>query len=646
MNITEIPSSKIYDKVNQKILKNKYTGYSFNINNTKQLLDINQPIYSYETNPSSVKDAAQREKGYYRGEARHMLNICEIEDYWSSSGASGLRVGVVGLTCRWCSYKIVFPKKTNYDLEQIQNIYTGTDSNNNPRISVSVTYKKISQIVRFNYSPNSTLDNNEGTFYNITQVGGESEDIVEGAYNIISEFSNSPDKDVSATASVKNRNNINSVLLDYDSNSDTFSCTITLQDYVRYYNRIGQYEAPISTTVYTHEPQKIKITFYGDKLETKSDDVVFEYAINSPNVFKLDDNEIMQTNSKIDGVSYENYVKNSIMNVWENGLETAELRCSISDYSDYFTKVKTKSISDIDKEMLFKNGDVVIPMVATPTGDKPMSKYSDSIPKRFMVMSTGISYDGALWQKLILQEYRQRFRVIADAQYGSKITASNYAPVLGEEVIISVEPSNYYSITKITINGEEKHIQHNDGYNEYQIVCSSDITIVAEAEYVGMQWHNVPILTNRYWTIGDTTYQIVYAEAPKTPTPTTAGEIRTVKTSVALSDINPELAARGIDDSGNTRITAYVDTTSFGSPLTSSKVVKKLLVQNRTIVAGENTNTGTAIATTDNKTVVNSYITGNWAEFTFTMTVERGDGTSITGYGEAIWRIVKIEQFY
>ena len=74
--------------------------------------------------------------------------------------------------------------------------------------------------------------------------------------------------------------------------------------------------------------------------------------------------------------------------------------------------------------------------------------------------------------------------------------------------------------------------------------------------------------------------------------------------------------------------------------------MKKLLVQNRTIVAGENTNTGTAIATTDNKTVVNSYITADWMEFTFTMTVERGDGTSITGYGEAIWRIVKIEQFY
>lgn len=645
MNITEIPSSKIYDKVNQKILKNKYTGYSFKLGDVKQAVNLGSILYAYESEPNPQKNVAQRIEGSYRGEARHIMNICEIENYWST-GSNSLDAGFVGLTSRWCSYRIVFPRMSNYNLTQIQKIYTGVDDSGNPRINTSITYKKTTQKVGFKYRPNSDNDFNNGTVYDLRNISSSDEN-VDGTYNITKETVKRPNTADSATVKIKDSNNIGTTQISYDEDSDTYSCVVTLQDYVKYYNiYVPNYQKETVMDVISHTPQKIKITFYGDKLEADSKDITFEYAINSANVLKLDDNEIMQTNSKIDGVDYKNYVKNSIMNVWGDGLETAELRCSVSDYSDYFTKVKTKSISDKNKEMLFKNGDVVIPMVATPTGDKPMSQYSDSLPKRFMVMSTGVSYDGALWQKLILQEYRQRFRVMANAQDGSKITASNYAPVLGEEVIISVEPSKYYSITKITINGEEKHIQHNDGYNEYQIVCSSDITIVAEAEYVGMQWHNVPILTNRYWTIGDTTYQIVYAEAPNTPTPTTAGEIRTVKTSVALSDINPELAARGIDDSGNTRITAYVDTTSFGSPLTSSKVVKKLLVQNRTIVAGENTNTGTAIATTDNKTVVNSYITGDWAEFTFTMTVEKGDGTSITGYGEAIWRIVKIEQFY
>lgn len=645
MNITEIPSSKIYDKKNQKILKNKYTGYSFNLGDIKQAVNLGSILYAYESEPSPQKNVAQRIEGSYRGEARHIMNICEIENYWST-GSNSLNAGFVGLTSRWCSYRIVFPRMSNYNLTQIQKIYTGVDNSGNPLINTSITYKKTTQKVGFKYRPNSDNDFNNGTVYDLRNISSSDEN-VDGTYNIIEETVKRPNTSDYATVKIKDSNNIGTTQISYDEVSDTYSCVVTLQDYVKYYNiYVPNYQKETVMDVVSHTPQKIKITFYGDKLEADSTDITFEYAINSANVFKLDDNEIMQTNSKIDGVDYKNYVKNSIMNVWGDGLETAELRCSVSDYSDYFTKVKTKSISDKDKEMLFKNGDVVIPMVATPTGDKPMSQYSDSLPKRFMVMSTGISYDGALWQKLILQEYRQRFRVIADAQYGSKITASNYAPVLGEKVIISVEPSKYYSITKITINGEEKHIQHNDGYNEYQIVCSSDITIVAEAEYVGMQWHNVPILTNRYWTIGDTTYQIVYAEAPNTPTPTTAGEIRTVKTSVALSDINPELATRGIDESGNTRITAYVDTTSFGSTSSSSKVVKKLLVQNRTIVAGENTNTGTAVATTGNNTVVNSYITADWREFTFTMTVEQGDGTNITGYGEAIWRIVKIEQFY
>lgn len=646
MNITKIPSSKIYDKINQKILKNKYTGYSFNLKDTKQSLGINQQLYSYETNPSSVKDAAQREKGYYRGEARHIMNICEIEDYWSDSGSSGFHAGFVGLTARWCSYRIIFPKKSNYNLEQIQKIYAGADSNGNSRINVSITYKKTTQPVRFMYKPNSTPDPNEGTVYNIS-VEDATEETVEGDYNIASEFNKSNFSNVSATASIKDKNNVKTVSLNYDSATDTYSCTLTLQDYVKYYNRAAAYKAVkngeyvdvgIYMNVYTHEPQKIKVTFYGDKLETKSDDIVFEYAINSPNVLKLDDNEIMQTNSKIDGANYENYVKNSIMNVWSDGLETAELRCSISDYSDYFTKVKTKSVIDKDKEMLFKNGDVVIPMVATPTGDKPMSQYSDSLPKRFMVMSTGVSYDGALWQKLILQEYRQRFRVITNAQYGSKITASNYAPVLGEEVIISVEPSKYYSITKITINGEEKNIRQNDGYNEYQIVCSTDITIVAEAEYVGQQWHVVPIKTGQYITIGDITYQYAAAQIDKT-------SVESSETRIYFSDINSDLEKRGIDNSGNTRITAYVDTTAYGG-FTLGKVTKKLLVQDRTILANERTNTGTAVATTPNNTEVSSYIQGDFASFICSMDVKQGDQTSAIGYGEVVWKIVKIEQFY
>lgn len=646
MNITEIPSSKTYDKVNQKILKNKYTGYSFNLKDTKQSLGVNQTLYSYETNPSSEKDAPQRVSGYYKGEARHIMNICEIEDYWSDSTSKGYHAGFVGLTARWCSYKVVFPKKSNYDLEQIQKIYTGADSNGNSRISVSITYKKTTQPISFIYGT-TVPDPNEGTVYNF-EYGDATEETVEGDYNIASEFNKSNFSDVSATASITDRNNVKNVLLNYDSGTDTYSCTLTLQDYVMYYNRAAAYkmvkngeyvDARIYMNVYTHEPQKIKVTFYGDKLETKSDDIVFEYAINSANVLKLDDNEIMQTNSKIDGVSYENYVKNSIMNVWGDGIETAELRCSVSDYSDYFTKVKTKSISDTDKEMLFKNGDVVIPMVATPTGDKPMSQYSDSLPKRFMVMSTGVSYDGALWQKLILQEYRQRFRVIANAQYGSKITASNYAPVLGEEVTISVEPKSYYSITKITINGEEKNIQQNDGYNEYHLVCSDDITIISEAEYVGQQWHNVPIKTGQYITIGDITYQYALAQISKTA-------LESSETRIYFSDINSDLEQRGIDNSGNTRITAYVDTTAYGSIVSQTAVTKKLLVMNRTILANERTNTGTAVATSGNNTEVSSYIQGDWDSFICTLDVKQGDQTSTTGYGEVIWRIVKIEQFY
>jgi hypothetical protein len=55
--------------------------------------------------------------------------------------------------------------------------------------------------------------------------------------------------------------------------------------------------------------------------------------------------------------------------------------------------------------MVFQTHDKVIPYIKGADGlDLPMSKYKSGNPKVFEVIETDIIYDGAIWQKLSLQE--------------------------------------------------------------------------------------------------------------------------------------------------------------------------------------------------------------------------------------------------
>jgi hypothetical protein len=76
----------------------------------------------------------------------------------------------------------------------------------------------------------------------------------------------------------------------------------------------------------------------------------------------------------------------------------------------YFESGKIYDFSfaeSVELPMTFEIGDWVIPMVKnpnSPTEDMPMSKKSDGTAKQFRVVGIDFVYDGAVWQKLSLQE--------------------------------------------------------------------------------------------------------------------------------------------------------------------------------------------------------------------------------------------------
>lgn len=114
------------------------------------------------------------------------------------------------------------------------------------------------------------------------------------------------------------------------------------------------------------------------------------------------------TEDKFSFVAYKcitlfDYASADIYNKWKDGKETATLRVSINNYYDENYEL-IKSINNDNIPMLFANDDIVIPYVATPSGDRPMSLKPDGSPKSFRVTGVTLVDDGALWQELQLQE--------------------------------------------------------------------------------------------------------------------------------------------------------------------------------------------------------------------------------------------------
>lgn len=123
--------------------------------------------------------------------------------------------------------------------------------------------------------------------------------------------------------------------------------------------------------------------------------------------FALQSNELMQSSTTITVNSgtkkSTEYLANKILNKWTKGKETAKLLLEYGEYYDTDGNL-AKSIIDDNLPMQFKNGDIVRPYKATPTGDKPMSEYDNGVPKDFIVVGVERIFDGACWQKVTLLE--------------------------------------------------------------------------------------------------------------------------------------------------------------------------------------------------------------------------------------------------
>jgi hypothetical protein len=171
---------------------------------------------------------------------------------------------------------------------------------------------------------------------------------------------------------------------------------------------VDTYNYTLAGTYAQYSPNSVMVHIFGNAVNLSLEEgTITVGAEPGANVFSLQtSNELMQTDnyygtpsSPLAQTLYENTLRQ-----YEKGKETATIICDISEYYNEDGTL-AKSISDTSVPMLFNLYDKVIPMVFTADGkDYPMSLYKDRSPKVFEIHGIERYFDGAVWQKIYLQE--------------------------------------------------------------------------------------------------------------------------------------------------------------------------------------------------------------------------------------------------
>ena len=152
-----------------------------------------------------------------------------------------------------------------------------------------------------------------------------------------------------------------------------------------------------------------KATLYGDtnSLELEDENILVgetdsEAFVVSGSELTQDTNFFEYNGSKTENILSKRY--NNTLKQYNNGKETYVILCDFNEYYDENGQLAI-STKEIERYMGFNIDDIVIPFVQGADGkDRYLSMNKDGTPKRFNVREIDTIYDGAVWQKLYLQE--------------------------------------------------------------------------------------------------------------------------------------------------------------------------------------------------------------------------------------------------
>lgn len=244
--VIEIPSKRIYDNQNPKIIKNKYAAASFDMKNSSREIKYSEVVGGIDeyTETKNLQELVPSVVHGYTGSDRP-IGWCEIEAKYQYIAKSKEKAGEYdiigvfsGLTSRYHSVTFTVPKKQDYDLTEVREIIDGVKYDKNdgsklPRVDINITNTVITTPISATmYIQVTNISGNIGTVsIGNTYKGSETEKTeTEDGYDV---YYVTTRKDIDGNyASIK----VQATDLTYCNavdNGDSFSVTVKYQTYLK-----------------------------------------------------------------------------------------------------------------------------------------------------------------------------------------------------------------------------------------------------------------------------------------------------------------------------------------------------------------------------------------------------------------------------
>lgn len=424
-----IPSKKIYDKQNPKVIENALKQIEVTQNvvslineknkeNLRELLEngTDQEVVSTTSSnrikPSTgtsymfgaglrtditrckntINEIARFRKGYYIEEISPTLEV---------------EFDVTISTVNAVSYLGIIPegyKRFDFFEGDKETIY-------NSRARVAYDYVFETSDISYNYADNYKLEsvltispNGISSYYSVTdnnRVTNESEGENLNS-NLVSKILLA--KDISPyEIKVSDTDEEFSVEVDWVKKITVWIA----QDYASSTLEGNKFSRPIEAIKVEMEAKKAEIVYNetAKYIDTNDENIV----LTTPQpigeaVFSINKNDFVRKflkYNKVEGDSSLLYSKT--LNLYKKGKENAVIRCSIGEYSDENGNVVISTKTS--NKMLFEHYDKVVPMVRrTLSQEEPISSTEDDLAKVFEVVGVRVFFDGAVWQELTLRE--------------------------------------------------------------------------------------------------------------------------------------------------------------------------------------------------------------------------------------------------
>lgn len=370
-----IPSKNIYEISNNKVLDNKIKKIEVNASEVVPDNEYDTTVHNEKVTPT----------------------ISDFHEYWGEHAAKSVKINpmdeTTGYMDLYVAYLKIHPQYVRKTLHipklkfksYIDYIYSGVDDNDNANIKVSVkarkTYGTATGSYNIDYAEGSNVrvettsfENTEKDTYTISEENIEynyTHSFGSGKHNEITVELKSLFDDISQS-NIKS----DSLKIESDDNDNYVITLVFLSGYERTTLSgfkmdavIGDFELPLVGDCEKYEFLEADITINGDTIGIDLTEKPFVYgeSTNSKAIFSIENNELIQTSTE-EGFDIPKIIANKTISQYANGKETAEIRCSISDYKNedesYAIRIP-KNKSEINTEDILvttdlSNGTVVV----------------------------------------------------------------------------------------------------------------------------------------------------------------------------------------------------------------------------------------------------------------------------------------------